>query len=135
MSDETKPENERPTLPPMTANDWQILIQSIVALVTMGVTVIEVHPARWLLLVDAALRFGGPMVEPVRNARGEVAGIPLGFMLHDKPIRALLKRWDRCPNDPCESCDAILAQGANYPVPEEEPRVILPGGRGGRLLS
>lgn len=72
MSDDKKTENERPTLPPMTANDWQILIQSVVAMVTMGVTVIEVHPARWLLIVDAALRFGGPMVEPVRNARGEV---------------------------------------------------------------
>lgn len=117
--------------PALTAMDWQVIIQSVVGLVTMGVTRIEVHPARWQLIVDAALRFGGPMffqaAEP--DDDGRITRIPLGFMLGNKPVEALLMLWEPCAREGCEDCARIAAQGPNYPVPEEPSPVLGIGGR------
>jgi hypothetical protein len=118
----------KPAPPPLTALDWQIIVQAIATLVTMGTTVIEVHPARWGLWLAAAMRYGGPLSSaPEPDENGEVTAIPLGLMLGGKPVRAVLRRWEPCGEQPCEGCDAVAGQADAYPVPEEESPIILPG--------
>lgn len=116
---------------PLTAMDWQIIVQQIVGLVTMGVTVIEVHPARWTMMLDAALRFGGPLsTQPEPGSDGRVTKIPLGIMIAGKPIAAVLKLWEPCPLPDCAGCEMVSAQGGNYPVPEEPSPLFMPGAFG-----
>ncbi len=120
--------DEKPTMPPLTAMDWQIAVQGIVGLVTWGVTLIEVHPARWPLILDAAMRYGGPFPnDPVVDEDGKVEALPIGIMLQGKPIEAVLRLFKPCSDPTCEGCPRIMGQGDNYPMPEEPSPIIVPG--------
>lgn len=120
-----------PDLPALTARDWQTMINNVVGLVTMGATVVDIHPARWPLVVDAVITFGGPIAHaPVRNADGRIIAFPIGLMFDgNKPIQALLRLWEPCgAEDHSACCAQVIGQGGNYPVPEEQSAILLPQG-------
>ena len=130
MSAESK---QAPQPPPLTAQDFQVLMNYIVGLVAMGVTLLEFHPVRWGIVVGAFMNYGSALaLEVVADEDGKVRTIPIGVMLGDgKPLQITLKLFEPCTKEGCTACPDLLAQGDNYPVPEERSMIIAPG-RGGR---
>jgi len=113
----------------MTARDWEVVLNNIIALAVMGTVVIEVHPVRFALYVAAAARHGGPFAPEAMTTddAGVVEAMVAGLIVSGKTLEVVVRMWKPCAKVPCEGCDRVAAQGANYPTPEEPSLIRAPG--------
>lgn len=120
-------------LPPLTPQDWQNLVRMFMGLTVLGAVVIDIHPSRWPLIVDAAFRYGGAI--PGHADLGSVTRLPLDLVTPEGlELRCLVRLWVPCPAplEECSGCQAIAAQ--RYPEPEEEQLIAMPEDRGSPII-
>lgn len=129
MDNETTPTDPTDAeLPPMTEGDMHAFVQRLSSLILMGVTRIEVHPARWRFLLDSMLRLGAypadklHWMEPREDTPEDYERVAVPVMLStgDGLLTCMLM-GRRIHADEGEYGPAIDAQAEHYPVPQDDP--------------
>lgn len=131
MSSEETDSQEPQALPALTREDVAAFVQVLTALVMMGATRIELHPARWRLVLNGLILHRAYDINQLRYVNGiedvDHAVMELEFATERGKVGCLLMQRASWHEDESEEQRRWLdLQGDCYDIPEEPSAIETP---------